>query len=430
MSGFTPLLFTYVFAAVFLAGIVRGATGFGFSMIMIVLLTLFFPPAQVAPVILFWEVLASIGHLPFVYRQVHWKSLRWLALGVALGTPFGVYCLVSIPVDAMRLIINAVVLILTSMLYCGLRPKNAPTPPQTTGVGLLAGIINGASANGGPPIILFFLSSPLGAAVGRASLIAFFLFTDVWASLFYWQQGLISLDTVIFTLVFMVPMFGGMWFGNRWFSTVDEARFRKVVLALLMLISIVGLVKALWPGMRWGKGGEAFLKKVLSSLPPTFPNFPYPLRFTAPPDDLADDADGLGHVAAQVHFDGVVTLIQAAEKHPMAGQRLDLLDVDFLVDTHGIDRVGINLLLALVDEGHVPVADLRLHAVAVNLHEHHLVGVPLPAQPIGTKGKIIQYIGFGLQAPYPCGKARRHQRDAQQVEIGNRRARRRRCLRR
>ena len=227
MSGFTPLLFAYVFTAVFLAGIVRGATGFGFSMIMIVLLTLFFPPAQVAPVILFWEVLASIGHLPFVYKQVHWKSLRWLALGVALGTPFGVYCLISIPVDAMRLIINAVVLILTSMLYCGLRPKNAPTPPQTTGVGLLAGVINGASANGGPPIILFFL------------------FTDVWASLFYWQQGLISLDTIIFTLVFMVPMFGGMWFGNRWFSTVDEARFRKVVLALLMIISVVGLVKAL-----------------------------------------------------------------------------------------------------------------------------------------------------------------------------------------
>lgn len=45
MSGFTPLLFAYVFTAVFLAGIVRGATGFGFSMIMIVLLTLFFPPA-------------------------------------------------------------------------------------------------------------------------------------------------------------------------------------------------------------------------------------------------------------------------------------------------------------------------------------------------------------------------------------------------
>lgn len=245
MPEFTPLLSAYVFVAVFLAGIVRGATGFGFSLIMIVLLTLFFPPAQVAPVILFWEVLASVGHLPFDYKQVHWKSLRWLALGVAFGTPFGVYCLVSIPVDAMRLLINGVVLILTALLYCGLRPKNAPSPTQITGVGLLAGLINGASANGGPPIILFFLSSPLGAAVGRASLIAFFLFTDVWASLFYWQQGLISRSTLIFTVVFLVPMFIGMWIGNRWFTTVDEARFKKIVLALLMVISLVGLIKAL-----------------------------------------------------------------------------------------------------------------------------------------------------------------------------------------
>ena len=90
--------------------------------------------------------------------------------------------------------------------------------------------------------------------------------------------------------------------------------------------------------------------------------------------------------------------------------------------------MGINLLFTLIYEGHVPVADLRLHAVTVNLHEHHLVGVALPAQPIGTKGKIIQYIGFGLQASHSGGKARRHQRDAQQVEIRNRRARRRRRL--
>ena len=110
----------------------------------------------------------------------------------------------------------------------------------------------------------------------------------------------------------------------------------------------------------------------------------------------------------------------------MTGQRLDLFDVDFLVDTHGVDRMGINLLFTLIYEGHVPVADLRLHAVTVNLHEHHLVGIALPAQPIGTKGKIIQYIGFGLQASHSGGKARRYQRDAQQVEIRNRRARRRR----
>lgn len=59
----------------------------------------------------------------------------------------------------------------------------------------------------------------------------------------------------------------------------------------------------------------------------------FELCFPTPPDDLADDADGLGHVAAQIHFDGLVALVEAAEKHPMTGQRLDLFDVDFLVDT-------------------------------------------------------------------------------------------------
>ena len=65
-----------------------------------------------------------------------------------------------------------------------------------------------------------------------------------------------------------------------------------------------------------------------SSLLPS-PNLLYSLCFPTPPDDLADDTDGLGHVAAQIHFDGLVALVEAAEKHPMTGQRLDLLDVVF-----------------------------------------------------------------------------------------------------
>lgn len=63
-------------------------------------------------------------------------------------------------------------------------------------------------------------------------------------------------------------------------------------------------------------GGENFLKKVLSSLPPTF-FIPYASRHHQM--SLADDADGLGHVAAQIHFDGLVALVEAAEKHPMTG---------------------------------------------------------------------------------------------------------------
>lgn len=245
MPELTPVISVYLCTVVFLAGIVRGATGFGFSLIMIVMLTLVFPPAVVAPAILLWEILASVGHLPFVYRQVDWKALRWLSLGVLIGTPAGVLFLVHMPIVPMKIFINATVLLLTIPLLMGLRPSKTPSSAATTGVGLFAGIINGASANGGPPVILFFLSGPAGVAVSRASLIAFFLFTDVWAILLYWQQGLVSWGTVHFSVLFLIPLALGIWLGSKCFSRMSEQLLRKVVLVLLMGITAGALLYTL-----------------------------------------------------------------------------------------------------------------------------------------------------------------------------------------
>ncbi len=245
MPELSPLLLVYTGVCIFLAGIVRGATGFGFSMIMIVLLTFFLSPVQVAPVILFWEIMASIGHLPFVWREVDWKALRWLAAGVLIGTPAGVWFLVSMPVDLMCLVINGLVLVSTLLLFAGYRPRRAPGTFGTIGVGTLSGLMNGASANGGPPVILLFLAGPAGAATGRASLIAFFLFTDVTASFFCWRQGIVTADRLLFALAFALPMFAGMFLGSRWFRTVDETRFRRLVMVLLMLLALAGMMRAL-----------------------------------------------------------------------------------------------------------------------------------------------------------------------------------------
>lgn len=234
---------------VFCAGLVRGATGFGFSLICMVLLTLVFPPAQIAPVVLFWEIAASLVHLPFVHKEADWRALRWLLLGVLPGTPLGAYCLAALPARPMTVAVNVLALGLTGMLFFGFRLKRAPGPAQTCAVGALTGLINGASANGGPPAILFFLSGPHSAAVGRASLIAFFLFTDVLASLFYWGYGLLSGNTFQLAGIFLPCMILGIWLGSRWFRRADEARFRRVILLLLMLAALTGLARVLWlPG--------------------------------------------------------------------------------------------------------------------------------------------------------------------------------------
>lgn len=239
-------MYVYIGIAVFLAGIVRGASGFGFSMICVVLLLFVLPPAQVTPVILLWEIMASLGHLPFVYKQVDWRAIGWLSIGVLVGSPLGVYAVVSLPVKPLVVGINAIVLIMTLMLLRGRVKVKEPTKTKTAGTGFITGIINGISANGGPPVILFFLSTPAGTAVSRASLIAFFFFTDVWASLFYWREGLMTPQIVIFMVLFLVPLGVGMTLGSRLIRHLDEGRFRRIVLLLLLAITSVAFAQSLF----------------------------------------------------------------------------------------------------------------------------------------------------------------------------------------
>lgn len=236
----------WVAASIFAAGVVRGIAGFGFSLIVTVLLTLVLPPAQVVPVVLLWEIAASIGHLPFVYREVDWKSLGWLTSGMLLGTPLGVWMLTCLPPAPMCAVINGTVIVFALMLLRGSKPRRSPGSLETALIGMSGGVINGASANGGPPVILFFLSSPAGAVVGRASLIAYFLLTDSWASLFCWQNGLFTQDSWLFMVLMLPPLALGVALGSRFFRGLDEEKFKKLVLLLLLAVAGAGLLKALF----------------------------------------------------------------------------------------------------------------------------------------------------------------------------------------
>lgn len=82
-------------ACVFGAAIVRGYSGFGFSLLAITPLALVLPPAETIPPIFMMEVAASISLLPSIWKDIHWRSLAPLSLGCLLGTPVGVWLLAA-----------------------------------------------------------------------------------------------------------------------------------------------------------------------------------------------------------------------------------------------------------------------------------------------------------------------------------------------
>lgn len=245
MNELTLVLYIFIGIAVIFGGILRGISGFGFSLTLVVTLTFFLPPAEATALIFIWEISASILHLPFVWKHVDWKALKWLCLGCMIGTPLGVLSLIAIPPAPMTVLINGTVIVLSLVMLRGFKLKRNLTNAEIIGTGTVSGIINGASANGGPPVILLFFSSPAGANVGRASLIAYFLFTDIFASAVFASQGMMSLSLIITALYYLPCLALGIWIGSKLYHKIDERSFKRFVIILLIIISAFGCIKAL-----------------------------------------------------------------------------------------------------------------------------------------------------------------------------------------
>ncbi|MBU3914082.1 sulfite exporter TauE/SafE family protein [bacterium] len=234
-------IIVYTLVIVLIAGYVRGYSGFGASMIIVVGLSLFYPLTDIVPAILLLEIIASSYLLPKVFRQVDWSSLSVLLIGVLVGTPLGVYLLSNLPDSIMRFAVSMIVIALIPLLWRGYSLKKMPGTKLTVFTGAISGIINGSAAIGGPPVILFYFSSPKGTDISRASLIAFFLVTDIMASGACAFNGLITVKTFWLAGISIIPLVIGLTLGSHSFFKTDPAIFRKRVLLLLLVMAITTL---------------------------------------------------------------------------------------------------------------------------------------------------------------------------------------------
>jgi uncharacterized protein len=230
---------------IFGAAIVRGFSGFGFSLLAITALSLVYTPAEIIPSIFLLEVAASIHLLPSIWKDVHWRSLLPLTVGCLFATPFGVWALANIPARPMQLALSVFVLAATTLLWRGYALKTMPSKIASTTAGAASGLANGAFGIGGPPVVLFYFSSPAGNIAGRASLIAFFLITDVIGLVNQSVYGLLPLDTGVRALIYLPALLAGVWIGARSFKNTNPETFRKVVLLLLAVLALMIGVKAL-----------------------------------------------------------------------------------------------------------------------------------------------------------------------------------------
>ncbi len=244
ISGLGPAVTAYIVAAVFGAGLIRGYSGFGFSALFVLSLSLVLPPAQVVPASLLLEVIASLHLLPGVWRGVPWRTLGWLILGSAVANPIGLYLLATMPAAPMRAAASLAVMTASLLLWRSHQSGLRPSAPASLITGVVSGIANGAAAIGGLPVVLFLLATAVGAPTSRALLIAYILPMDLYASAVAGTQGLMTMDVAALVVLAVVPLFAGVALGKRHFIEASPESFRRFTLILLIGLASAGLVRA------------------------------------------------------------------------------------------------------------------------------------------------------------------------------------------
>lgn len=230
-------------AAVFLAAIVRGFSGFGFSLLSITAISLILPVKQIVPSIFLLEIAASINLIPGVWREIHWRSLLWLMVGYIIGLPLGGYALIHAPEAPAQIVLGIFVIGTAILMLRGFHLERTPGAPASTATGAASGVLNGAFGIGGPPVVLFYFSTPGAAAIGRASIIFFFLFTDLLGVGYFATQGIVTAQSFVQAALWLPALLIGVWIGARGFRRLSQEAFRRWVLAILIALALLGIGK-------------------------------------------------------------------------------------------------------------------------------------------------------------------------------------------
>ncbi len=80
LSQFLIILFV-----VFIASIIRGFNGFGFSATCISGFSFILPAIEIVPIILILEVFISIFMIPYIWNKIDWNFVFKLLIGIGIG---------------------------------------------------------------------------------------------------------------------------------------------------------------------------------------------------------------------------------------------------------------------------------------------------------------------------------------------------------
>ena len=145
-------------AVIFLAGMVRGFSGFALSALVMAGLMVILPPIELIVVCWFLEISASLLMVRDGMRQWEKSVVIGLVVGSGVGLPIGLYLTNTLPIDTSKTVALLTILALAVLHLLKVRTAFLVTKPWVYVSGLTAGMATGLASVGGMVVALYVLA--------------------------------------------------------------------------------------------------------------------------------------------------------------------------------------------------------------------------------------------------------------------------------
>lgn len=223
----------------FSGGVVKGAVGFAMPLVMVSGMGIFLPPELivagiVVPIVTanFLQIARSgLGRARAGFRD-YWLFTAIVCVAILISAQ----ALTSIPADAMFLVLGVPVVALCAVQLAGLRIR-IPSRwrlPFSVLAGTVAGALGGLAGTWGPPTVLYLLAVDTPKSKQMAVQGVIYGAGSVMLLLGHLQSGVLNRETIQFSAFLLPPALLGMWMGFGIQDRLDQDRFRRITLIVLI----------------------------------------------------------------------------------------------------------------------------------------------------------------------------------------------------
>jgi len=242
-AEFGIIALALAFGVMFFAGFTKGAVGFGLPMICISGIGSILPAEVAIAALIIPGLVTNLWQSLRDGLGVAWDTLKeYWRLNIVLLVAIYAFAqlVIIIPDTALFIILGTGITAFGILQIIGWKPHIPPHLTQKIEpvIGLISGFFGGLSGVWGPPILFYLLSqnTPKVTMI-RVQGISFLVGAAVLTGA-HLQSGLLNTVTLPLSVWMVIPAIAGMAIGFKVQDKMDQGRFRKTTLIVLVFAGI------------------------------------------------------------------------------------------------------------------------------------------------------------------------------------------------